>query len=77
VFDAYNRGLHRERTCAEISKLRITRGPQGAAIEQPLPAGGGAEPLLFAPVPANVGNIGGKSGSPRGCSLDGTRVVPS
>jgi len=35
VFDGYNRGLHWERTCAEISKLRITRGPQSTAIEQP------------------------------------------
>jgi integrase len=32
VFDGYNRGLHWERTCAEISKLRITRGPQSLAI---------------------------------------------
>jgi hypothetical protein len=68
VFDGYNRGLHWERTCAEISKLRITRGPQSTAIEQPLPAGGEPEPLLFAAAPASIGNIPGKSGSPRGAA---------
>jgi hypothetical protein len=26
AFDGYNRGLHWERTCAELSKLRIARG---------------------------------------------------
>jgi hypothetical protein len=48
VFDGYNRGLHWERTCSEILKLRITRGPQTSAIEQPLSTGGGHEPLPFA-----------------------------
>jgi hypothetical protein len=33
VFDGYNRGLHWERTCAEISKLWITRGSQSTAID--------------------------------------------
>ncbi len=47
VFDGYNRGHHWERTCAEISKLRIRRGLQSTAIEQPLPASGGPEPLPF------------------------------
>jgi len=32
VFDGYNRGLHWERTCSEILKFRITRGPQTSAI---------------------------------------------
>jgi hypothetical protein len=68
VFDGYNRGLHWERTCAEISKLRITRGPQSTAIEQPLPAGGGPEPLLFAAVSTSSGNAGEKFGYARGAA---------
>jgi len=36
-----NRGLHWQRKCAEISKLRITREPRSTAIEQPLAAGAG------------------------------------
>ena len=60
VFDGYNRRLHWERTCAEISKLRITRGPQSTTIEQPLPAGAEHEPLLFAAVAASGGNAGEK-----------------
>jgi hypothetical protein len=35
AFDGYNRGLHWDRTCTEISKLRIARGPRSSAIEQP------------------------------------------
>jgi hypothetical protein len=42
-------------TCGEILKLRITRGPQTSAIEQPLPAGGRHEPLPFAAVAASGG----------------------
>jgi hypothetical protein len=53
VFDGYNRGLHWERTCAEISKLRITRGPQSTAIEQPIAAGGRHDSPTFAVVSAN------------------------
>ena len=68
VFDGYNRGLHWERTCAEISKLRITRGPQSTKIEQPLPAGGEPEPLLFAAVSTSGGNTGDKSGRARGAA---------
>src|SRR5882724_8672202 len=68
VFDGYNRGLHWERTCSEISKLRITRGPQTSAIEQPLPAGGGHEPLPFAAVAASGGYELEKSGSARGAA---------
>jgi integrase len=68
VFDGYNRGLHWERTCSEILKLRITRGPQTSAIEQPLPAGGGHEPLPFAAVAAGGGYDLEKSGSARGAA---------
>ena len=28
AFDGYNRGLHWDRTCAEIVKLRLSRGPR-------------------------------------------------
>ena len=40
AFDGYNRGLHWERTCTELAKLRITRGPRGSAAEQPIAASG-------------------------------------
>ena len=41
AFDGYNRGLQWERTCAEVSKLRITRGGRNSAAEQPIAAGSG------------------------------------
>ena len=41
AFDGYNRGLQWERTCAEISKLRITRGGRSSAAEQSIAAGSG------------------------------------
>jgi hypothetical protein len=41
AFDGYNRGLQWERTCAELSKLRITRGGRSSAAEQPIAAGSG------------------------------------
>ena len=50
AFDGYNRGLHWEQTCAEISKLRITRGPRSSAIEQPIAAGIGPDSLQSAAV---------------------------
>jgi integrase len=56
AFDGYNRGLQWERTCAEISKLRITRGPRSSAIEQPIAAGIGPDSLQFAAVLATQGN---------------------
>jgi len=68
VFDGYNRGLHWERTCAEISKLRIMRGPQSTAIEQPLPAGGESEPAAFRCSPRKHRNSQGKSRSARGAA---------
>jgi hypothetical protein len=47
AFDGYNRRLHWERTCAELSKLRIARGPRGSAAEQPIAASGDrADPWL-------------------------------
>jgi integrase len=47
AFDGYNRGLHWDRTCAEVSKLRITRGPRSSASEQPIAAGStGPDPSL-------------------------------
>jgi hypothetical protein len=69
VFDGYNRGLHWERTCGEILKLRITRGPQTSTIEQPLPAGGRHGPLPFAAVVASGGYARRKSGPARGETL--------
>jgi hypothetical protein len=41
-----------ERTCAELSKLRITRGPRSSAIEQPIAAGstGSDPPLARGPI---------------------------
>jgi hypothetical protein len=73
VFDGYNRGLHWERTCAEISKLRITRGPQSLAIERQVGVSAGPDPLPFAAVPASTGKGQGKSGSSRGAARRHTR----
>ena len=70
VFDGYNCGLHWERTCAEISKLRITRGPHSTAIDRPLPAGGGPEPLLSLQSLQAAETLE-KSGHARGCSPEG------
>jgi len=50
AFDGYNRGLQSERTCAEVSKLRIARGPRSSAIEQPIAARSGSDSLQFAAV---------------------------
>jgi integrase len=61
AFDGYNRGLHWERTCTEISKLRIARGPRSSAIEQPIAAGSGQDSLQFAAVLASSENGEGKS----------------
>jgi hypothetical protein len=41
AFDGYNRGLHWERTCAEIAKLRITRGARPEVIAAVARGGGG------------------------------------
>jgi hypothetical protein len=41
AFDGYHRGLHWDRTCAEIAKLRITRGPRSSEIKHPIAATGG------------------------------------
>ena len=68
AFDGYNRGLHWERTCAEVLKLRITRGGWSSAAEQPIAAGSGADSLHFAAVLASRGNgdeKNGRSGAPR------------
>jgi len=60
AFDGYNRGLQWERTCAEVSKLRITRGGRSSAAEQPIAVGSGAgsggDSLHFAAVLASSGN---------------------
>jgi len=61
AFDGYNRGLQSERTCAEISKLRITRGGRNSAAEQPIAAGSGGDSLHFATVLASNLNRDGKS----------------
>src|SRR5512140_1811322 len=61
AFDGYNRGQHWERTCIEISKLRISRGPRSSAIEQPIAAGSGPDSLQFAAVLASSENGEGKS----------------
>jgi integrase len=42
AFDGYNRGLHWDRTCAEIAKLRITRGARPEAIAAVVRGGGGS-----------------------------------
>jgi integrase len=68
AFDGYNRGLQWERTCAEVSKLRITRGGRSSAAEQPIAAGSGDDSLHFAAVLASRGNgdeKNGRSGAPR------------
>ena len=65
AFDGYNRGLQWERTCAEVSKLRITRGGRSSAAEQPIAAGSGADSLHFAAVLASGGNTDEKSGHSR------------
>src|SRR4029079_12430491 len=62
AFDGYNRGLQWERTCAEVLKLRITRGDRSSAAEQPIAAGSGGDSLQFAAVLASSQNQGGKSG---------------
>jgi hypothetical protein len=46
AFDGYNRGLQWERTCVEVSKLRITRGGRSSAAEQPIAAGSGEDSLV-------------------------------
>jgi len=48
AFDGYNRGLQWERTCAEVSKLHITRGGRSSAAEQSIAAGSGEDSLRFA-----------------------------
>jgi hypothetical protein len=65
AFDGYNRGLQWERTCAEVSKLRITRGGRSSAAEQPIAAGSGEDSLHFAAVLASGLNQGEKSGLSR------------
>jgi len=50
AFDGYNRGLQWERTCAEVLKLRITRGGRNSAGEQPIAAGSEGDSLQFAAV---------------------------
>ena len=68
AFDGYNRGLQWERTCAEVLKLRITRGSRSSSAEQPIAAGSGGDSLHFAAVLASRGNGDekkGRSGAPR------------
>ncbi len=65
AFDGYNRGLHWDRTCAEIVKLRITRGPRRSAIERPIAAGTRLDSLQFAAVSATTRNHEGTSGLTR------------
>jgi hypothetical protein len=74
VFDGYNRGLHWERTCAEISKIRITRGPQTSAIGQPLSGGRRARALLSLQSPQALETSDEILASLR-CSPDGMCVV--
>ena len=61
----YNRGLQWERTCAEVLKLRITRGGRSSSAEQPIAAGSGGDSLQFAAVLASNQNQDGKSGLSR------------
>jgi hypothetical protein len=77
AFDGYNRGLQWERTCAEVSKVRITRGGRSAAAEQPIAAGSGDDSLHFAAVLASGGNGDEKSGHLRcGTWRAGARSPP-
>ena len=55
AFDGYNRGLHWERTCAGLSKLRITRGPRDLVAEQPIAASGDRIDPWLVTVPAISG----------------------
>jgi hypothetical protein len=43
----HNRGLHWERTCGEILKLRITRGPRSSPIARPIAISGESDQLHF------------------------------
>ncbi len=45
AFHGYNRGLHWARTCAEIVKLQIQRGPRGAATAVSAAMGGVVAPI--------------------------------
>jgi hypothetical protein len=77
AFDGYNRGLHWERTCTEVSKLRITRGSPNSAAEQPIAAGAAHDSLPFAAVIASRQNHGENSGRYRsGTSRPGRRSPP-
>lgn len=77
AFDGYNRGLHWERTCTEVSKLRITRGGRNSAAEQPLAAGAAHDSLPFAAVIASSKNHDENSGRYRsGTSRPGARSPP-
>jgi hypothetical protein len=73
AFDGYNRGLQWERTCAEVSKLRITRGGRSSAAEQPIAAGAAHDSLRFAAVLATGGNGDGNSGQSRGGTWSAVR----
>jgi len=61
VFDGYNRGLHWERTCAEISKLRTARHGERATA----PGRRRARAAAFAAASTSGGNTGEKSGEYR------------
>ncbi|HWO22479.1 MAG TPA: hypothetical protein VNO30_27160 [Kofleriaceae bacterium] len=43
AFDGYNRGLQWERTCAEVTKLKVSRRTQGRGAVIALPVAAGAE----------------------------------
>jgi hypothetical protein len=77
AFDGYNRGQHWERTCAEISKLRIARGPRSSAFEQTIAAGRGPDSLQFAAVLASSENGEGRSWRRRESKSTGTPTKPS
>jgi len=64
AFDGYNRGLHWERTCAELSKLRIARGARAeaaAAVAASAPSGPDELAAVLAAVPITVNNDAEKS----------------
>lgn len=82
AFDGYNRGLHWERTCAEIAKLRIARGPRSSAIEQPIAARAGLDSLQSAAVVAASQNdkiveAAGVEGSSLNARIHEDQVAPS
>jgi hypothetical protein len=80
AFKGYNRGLHWDRTCAEIAKLRITRGPRPEAIAAVIRGGGGSGSATADDVPRRSATLGEPSATQNleGSSMErrGVPMVP-